>query len=115
MSDSTPRHRLLREVFRHYTEFQELFKREGIDTIDYGGFSVSLWDLQDALRPQNKGGILSDRKLEAVYYNVVLDMKQKDVAKIMGITTVSVGQYVEQAMIQLSKEYFSDEALATAD
>jgi hypothetical protein len=113
MSD-TPKHRLLREVFRHYTEFHELFLREGIDVIDYGGFSVSLWDLQDALKPQDQGGILSKRKLEAVYYNVIQDMKQKDVAEIMDITTVSVGQYVEQAMIQLSEKYFADE-LVSAD
>jgi hypothetical protein len=109
----TPKHRLLREVFRHYTEFKQLFTSEGIDTIDYAGFSISLWDLQDALKPQSEGGILSDRKLEAVYYNVVQDMKQKDVAEIMGITTVSVGQYVEQAMIQLSEKYFADELVST--
>jgi len=64
--NGTPVHRVLREAFRHYTEFHELFKREGIDTIDYGGFSISLWDMQDALKPQSEGGILSSRKLEAV-------------------------------------------------
>jgi hypothetical protein len=30
------------------------------------------------------------------------------VAEIMEITTVSVGQYVEQAMLQLSEEYFAE-------
>lgn len=109
MPKPQPRHRILREVFRHYTEFRDLFTREGIDTIEYGGLTLSLWDLQDALRPQSEGGVLSDRKLEAVYYNVIRDMKQKDVAEIMGITTVSVGQYVEQAMIQLSDRYFADQ------
>lgn len=115
--NGTPIHRILREVFRHYTEFHQLFKSEGIDTIDYGEFSISLWDLQDALKPQDQGGILSNRKLEAVYYNVILDMKQKDVAKIMGITTVSVGQYVEQAMIQLSESgrFFGDFTVVSED
>ena len=62
---------------------------------------MCLWDLQGALKN------LSARKREAVYYNVILDKKQKDVADIMGITTVSVGQYVEQAMMQLAEEYFA--------
>ncbi len=64
--------------------------------------TLSFWDLQGALKN------LSPRKREAVFYNVILDKKQKDVAEIMGITTVSVGQYVEQAMIQLSEAYFSE-------
>lgn len=36
-------------------------------------------------------------------------MKQKDVADIMGITTVSVGQYVESGFLQIAEEYFNDE------
>lgn len=64
--------------------------------------TLSFWDLQGALKD------LSPRKREAVFYNVILDKKQKDVAAIMGITTVSVGQYVEQAMIQLSEKYFAN-------
>jgi len=53
---------------------------------------------------------LSPRKREAVWFNVILDQKQRDVAKKMEITTVSVGQYVEQAMLQLSEHYFADES-----
>jgi hypothetical protein len=64
--------------------------------------TVSFWDLQDALR------YLAPRKREAVFHNVIRDQKQKDVAKIMKITTVSVGQYVESAMLQLSETYFAD-------
>lgn len=37
---------------------------------------------------------------------MVQDMKQREVADIMGITTVSVGQYVEAAVMQLAQEYF---------
>lgn len=111
-----PKHRVLREVYRHYLEFRELFEKQGTHVIDYGYYvddedtgertkieiSISLWDLQDALRE------LSPRKREAVFYNVILDKKQKDVAEIMEITTVSVGQYVEQAMLQLSETYFAE-------
>lgn len=32
----------------------------------------------------------------------------------MGITTVSVGQYVEQACIQLSERYFAEESIKSS-
>lgn len=64
--------------------------------------TLSFWDLQGALKH------LSPRKREAVFYNVILDKRQRDVAEIMSITTVSVGQYVEQAMLQLSETYFAN-------
>lgn len=51
---------------------------------------------------------LSKRKREAIYYNVIMDMRQKDVAEVMGITTVSVGQYVESGFIQFAEEYFRE-------
>lgn len=109
-----PKHRVLREVYRHYLEFRDLFESNGTHVIDHGYFvddengvrkkitlSISLWDLQNGLKE------LSPRKREAVFYNVILDKKQKEVAEIMNITTVSVGQYVEQAMLQLSERYFA--------
>lgn len=107
---------MLREVYRHYLEFRDLFQKDGTHVIDHGYFvededgslrretiSISLWDLQKGLKE------LSPRKREAVFHNVILDKKQKDVAEIMDITTVSVGQYVEQAMLQLANRYFAEE------
>jgi DNA-directed RNA polymerase specialized sigma24 family protein len=112
------RHKILREVFRHYLEFEDWVSATGNSVIDHGYFiydpedetkivakvlvTISFWDLHDALHR------VAERKREAVYYNVIRDMKQKDVAEIMGITTVSVGQYVKQAMIQMAKEYFGE-------
>ena len=110
-----PLHRVLREVLRHYTEYRELVNQDGRShVIDHGYWvynedgtrkekvqvSISFWDLHQGLKE------LAPRKREAIFYNVILDMKQKDVAKIMGITTVSVGQYVEAGTIQLAKKYF---------
>ncbi len=123
--DEIPLHRVLREVYRHYLEFRDLVSLPEHDgqggygnsdgVIEHGYIvededgnrkkvmvTLSFWDLQGALAD------LSPRKREAVFYNVILDQKQKDVAAKMGITTVSVGQYVEQAMIQLSEKYFAD-------
>lgn len=112
-----PQHRILREIYRHYMEFRDLVSASGHSVFEHGEFiyneegeitgkamyTISFWDLHDAL---NK---LSKRKREAVFYNVILDKKQKDVADLMGITTVSVGQYVEQAMLQLAERYFADD------
>jgi DNA-directed RNA polymerase specialized sigma24 family protein len=112
-----PLHRILREVLRHYTEYRELVNSDGrLHVLDYGYWvynedgtrshkehvSISFWDLHNGLQE------LAPRKREAIFYNVILDMKQKDVAKIMGITTVSVGQYVEAGTIQLAKKYFAE-------
>lgn len=112
-----PKHRILREIYRHYTELKTYVTANGCDKLithsypvydDEGKeinketITISFWDLHDSLEK------LSDRKRQAVYYNVILDWKQKDVAEKMGITTVSVGQYVEQAFLQLSKDYFDE-------
>jgi DNA-directed RNA polymerase specialized sigma24 family protein len=112
-----PEHRILREIYRHYTELKAWVAANGCDKLiehsypvyDENGdevgkknITISFWDLHDSLEA------LSERKREAVYLNVILDWKQKDVAEEMGITTVSVGQYVEQAMLQLSKTYFEE-------
>lgn len=115
-------HRILREVYRHYTEFEQLVSATGTHTLDHvvrlydeeGNevervpVTISFYDLKDGLRPQKEGGVLSDRKLQAVMLNVIADQKQKDVAEAMSITTVSVGQYVEHAMEQLAKTYFPE-------
>ena len=116
LAEPIPKHRILREVYRHYYSFKQLFTKDGTDVIEHSYWvhnengtknkhtiTISLWDLHDGLET------LSARKREAVYYNVLLDKKQKEVAEIMGITTVSVGQYVEQAMIQLADKYFAEE------
>lgn len=115
-------HRILREVYRHYYEFEGYVAASGHHTIDHVvrlydeadnvieriPITISFFDLRDGLKPQSEGGVLSDRKLQAVMLNVIRDMKQRDVAEAMGITTVSVGQYVEHAMEQLAKSYFPE-------
>lgn len=123
-SGIVPPHRILREVLRHYTEFRELVGGYGLSQAGADGrkhvlehsywvendkgerkkqtIEISFWDLHTGLKE------LAPRKREAIFYNVILDMKQKDVAKIMGITTVSVGQYVEAGCIQLAKRYFAE-------
>ena len=95
--------KILREVYRNYSQFKEYVRATGKDTIEYKGLTISFFDLDKNI---NK---LSPRKKEAFYLNVIVDMKQKDVAEIMGITCVSVGQYVAQACQQLAELYFEGE------
>lgn len=119
-----PQHRVLREVLRHYTEFREMVGGYGQsgqgadgrkDTLDHSYWAIdedgnrkkitieiSFWDLQEGLKE------LAPRKRQAIWHNVIEDKKQKDVAKLMGITTVSVGQYVEAGVTQLAKRYFAE-------
>lgn len=110
-----PLHRVLREILRHYYEFRALVKEDGRnDHIPYAYWvydkrgrrkkreeiTISFWDLHNCLNE------LAPRKKEAIYYNVILDEKQRDVAKRMGITTVTVGQYVEAGTKQIAAKYF---------
>jgi DNA-directed RNA polymerase specialized sigma24 family protein len=95
-------HRVLREVLRHYTEFRALCAATGRWDIEAHGVRISFLDLRGSLSK------LSKRKKEAVFYNVILDKKQKDVAEIMGITTGSVNQYVEQAMLQIAADMWPE-------
>lgn len=137
-SGEQPEHRVLREIFRHYTEFRE-YVGQGNDSFlehtylapDRGEpqicpeqprahgehealdmrcilceaklhrvtVSFDFWDLQRGIKE------LAPRKREALFYNVIRDMKQKDVAKKMHITTVTVGQYVEHAFRQLIERH----------
>lgn len=98
------KHRYLREAVRRYDELESLFVQTGQSVVrGPDGIEICFLDLKDCLKK------LSPRKKEAIYYNVICSMKQKDVAKIMGITTVSVGQYVESGFLQIAEEYFGEE------
>jgi len=95
--------KVLREIYRNYHQLKEYVQNTGNDTITHKGLTISFFDLDKNI---NK---LSPRKKEAFYLNVIIDMKQKDVAEHMGITCVSVGQYVAQACQQLAELYFEGE------
>lgn len=114
-------HRVLREVFRNFRQFQEYVSATGNDVIEHA-YTVEDPDTGEKRKVEiaisysdliNRLNELSDRKREAVFYNVIMDMKQRDVADIMGITTVSVGQYVDTACEQLANKYFAEQEKAS--
>lgn len=121
-----PNHIVLRETLRHYLEFRDLVAGTGLNgegadgrkhVIEHSYWAIdednpgerkkvtvelSFWDLQRGIKE------LSPRKKEALYLNVILDKKQREVAEIMNISTVSVGQYVFNSVYQLCNHYFPD-------
>ena len=115
---------ILREAYRNYLTFKQYVMDTGRDVIEYAvpesdesdtvvPISICFSDLERALKLFKDGTvaentILSNRKEQAFLLNVILDQRQEDVAEQMGITTVSVGQYVKQACLQLSEYYFGD-------
>jgi hypothetical protein len=120
-------HKVLREVLRNYLSYRDHLAFHGDDVIEHSyvawdadgtprkvTLAVSFSDLQNSLRPQSRGGVLSERKREALLYNVVFDWRQQDVAERMGITPVSVGQYADLALRQLAKRYFTADELAAS-
>jgi len=107
------KHKILREAYRHYIDIRDYVSRTGRDIIEhpveieegsgeYIPLTISFSDLKYGLNS------LAPRKREAFFLHIILDWKQKDVAKKMGITTVSVGQYVDAAAMQLAKRYFAE-------
>ena len=97
------KHLFLREFLRNYTAFEGYCSQSGKYDISHSGYTINFLDLQGCLKK------LSKRKKEAVFWNVIMDKKQKEVAELMEITTGSVAQYVEQAMVQVAKELWPDE------
>lgn len=105
------RHKVLIEIYKHYIDLQDFYMRTGQDIIEIpAGYyknvtesiTISFTDLKYGLDS------LSPRKKEAFLYHVIYDKKQKEVAEMMGITTVTVGQYTNAASENLCKRYFAE-------
>lgn len=96
-------HRVVREVIRHYPEFAAHCAQSGSYDIEYADISISLSDLKGCLAG------LSPRLSQAVYYNVIHDKSQKETAKLMDITPISVGQYVDKAMRKIANDLFGSQ------
>lgn len=110
--------KILKELYKHYIDYQDFVSRTGQDVIevwrtDSNGEPQAVWisfsDLKEGVSE------LAPRKKEAFLLHIIFDKKQREVADIMGITTVSVGQYVEAALAQLSKRYFAEEKVKAAE
>lgn len=95
-------HRVLREVLRNYGVFESLCSQTGDYEISHRGVSFNFLDLQGCLKK------LSKRQMEAVFFFVICDEKQKTVAERLGISTVTVGQYCESGLIRVAAELWPE-------
>lgn len=112
------KHKILREVYRNYLEYREYVQKTGHDVIEYSvetergsgqytRITISFSDLKKGVSD------LAPRKQEAFYLFVICGLLQREVADIMQVTTVTVGQYADAALRQLAKAYFVDEDTKT--
>lgn len=125
--DRQDRHLILREAYRHLSILSSLAREsvplpsEGrvggtdrainsqesglVDTLSYDGIDINYFDMLTALSKIND---IPLKKREAFYLNVILDMKQKDVAQKMGVSPVTIGQHVTSVCRALEEVYFAD-------
>jgi predicted DNA-binding protein (UPF0251 family) len=123
------KHKILREAYRNFLTWRDIITYpedseppytityrvpKDKDSNEYVPVTISFVDLARALKSyegelKSEGTVLSARKEQAFFLNVLRDLRQKDVAEIMGISMVSVGQYVDQGMLKLCKYYFGEE------
>lgn len=108
-----PPHIFLREMLRHYIEFREYVAQGNDHIIEHSylvrtvdgrikkvTMSFSYWDLHRGIKE------LPPRKKEALYYNIILDKKQKEVAELMGISPVSAGQYCDLGLKAIVNQFY---------
>lgn len=99
-----PEHEVvIKEMYRNRDSIKDFREFSGKDVIEYKGYLMAASEL-DLMNLK----ILAQREREAFFLNVVLDLKQQDTADIMGISTVSVGQYVVTASQKLCRLHFPE-------
>lgn len=93
---------MLRELFRHLQEFEELFQSEGIDTLNGpDGASYSIFDLRQLYDIRDR--VLAPQRARAIELFLYLDMKEQDAAVVMGLSPETpVAIYATQGLRQLA-------------
>lgn len=76
------------------------------DSIELNDIELNYFDLMAALRSIRD--TVPERKRQAFWLNVILDMKQKDVADKLQVSPVTVGQHVTSVCKALEEAYFAD-------
>ena len=94
---------VLRELLRHFQEFQVLVEDNQIDTLSWGGQSYSFWDLQKIYEYSQK--ILPKRQKQAIRLCLIRNMKEKDAAIEMGVSiTNPVAMYATKGLSKVLKD-----------
>lgn len=89
---------LLRSLFRNLAAFQSLYESEGVDTVtDPDGNEWSLWDIKYVY--EWSLSTLPKRQAQAVEYFLYLNLRESDVAKLMGLKpTNPIGMYATSGL-----------------
>ena len=97
-------HRVLRELLRNLQLFEALFETEGIDTLTgHDGVEYCLFDVQ---RLYGFRFYLSQRQREAVELFLYQDLREREVAKAMGVSEANpVAIYATQGLRRLAQIY----------
>lgn len=101
MTTIEPR-RLTRNLLGRYLEFEKFCEMDGRYEVKRADITINFSDLKGCLAD------LSPRKKQALYLNVICDLSQQEVAKLMGIAPGSVGQYVDQATREVALVLFPE-------
>lgn len=96
----------LEAVLRHYQEFLELYRREGIEEIKLEGNIVI--NIHDVLQGIDK---LPKRQQQAVRLTCLMNMREVDAARVMGFSKWSspVSSYKRLALQKLVELYYNSE------
>jgi DNA-directed RNA polymerase specialized sigma24 family protein len=113
-----PGYKIIREALRHYAEYRHHFRAHGqIGDV----FSHTYIVYNDDAEPQEKVTVtlcysdllrcakqLPQKKREALWYNIVLDKSNDEVASIMKCQTQTISQYVRSACEFLAEGYWNE-------
>lgn len=89
----------LRSLFRHLQAFRVLHEDTGQDTLEFdAGRVVCLWDLEYLYSQIH---LLPERQCQAIEWFLVQDIKEADVAKLMGLKPQPVAMYATEGLRKL--------------
>lgn len=89
---------VLREAFRHLQAFRVLYEDTGVDTLEAEGVSICLWDLEYLYEQIH---LLPPRQAQAIELFLVQNIKEVDVARLMGLKPQPVGMYASLGLEKL--------------
>ena len=91
-----------KQVLRMYLALEDHFTQYGNFTLERDGLEINFLDLKGVLEG------LAPHLNRAVYYNVILDMMQKEAAVEMGVAPTSVSLYVNDACKQVARRLWDE-------
>lgn len=98
---------VIRELYRNREALLDHHQWKGRDVIEYKGYLFAAHELtyEEMIKNLKK---IPLKAREAFFYNVLLDLGQKESGELMGVGPVTIAQHVERASRMLAKIHFPD-------